>query len=85
MFSFYARKNTEERDGKEAQAIIYSLLARCSGALLSSMPCGLPSWLHPGTSQQNPVIYSTLYVFALSSRQRGKLFTDSPGMENDQL
>lgn len=85
MFSFYARENTDKIQGDEAQTIIYSLLARCSRALLSSMLCGLPALLHPGTSQQNPVIYSTLYVFALSSRQCGKAFTDSPGMENDQL
>lgn len=75
----------EENERSEAWVITFSLLARCSGALLSFMLCGLPSWLHPGTSQQNPVISSTLYVFVLSSRQCGKLFTSSPGIENDQL
>lgn len=32
-----------EKEGSEAQTIIYSLLARGSGALLSFMLCGLPS------------------------------------------
>lgn len=79
--SYCARKNTE----KKRRAIIYSLLARCGGAILSPMLCSLPSPLHPGTSQRSPVIYSTLHVCALSSRQCGKIFTGSPGMENDQL
>lgn len=32
-----------EKAGGEAQAIIYTLLARCSGAFLSFMLCALPS------------------------------------------
>lgn len=79
------QKEYREKEGSEAQTIIYSLLARGIGAFLSFMLCGLPSWLHPGTSQQNRVIYSTLHVFALSSGQCGKLFTGSPGTDNDQL
>lgn len=36
-------KECREKQGSEVQTIIYSLLTRCSGALLSSMLCGLPS------------------------------------------
>lgn len=37
------QKEYREKEGREGQTIIYSLLARCSGALLSSMLCSLPS------------------------------------------
>lgn len=72
-------------EASEAQMIIYSLLAGGSRTLPRSTQRSPAILTHPRASQQKSVISSTLPAFALSFRRRGKLLTDSPGMDNDQL
>lgn len=59
-----------DKEGCAAQMLIYSLLARFSGALLSSVQRGLQPRLHPGAP--TAVIYGTLYVFALFFQAAGQ-------------